>query len=64
MGEFSSMKSKYRNELTDLVFSWSVDDILDENLYKDQVFLFLVFSYCSYFLFKEIVFSLSSCSDV
>lgn len=29
--------------LIDIVFSWSLSDILNEDLYKDQVFIFLPF---------------------
>lgn len=41
--------SKNRGDLVDLVFSWSIDDIFNEDLYKHQVKSnFLNFSLCNY----------------
>lgn len=35
-------------DLVDLVFSWSINDVMNTELYKDQVFIFYVFAYSSY----------------
>lgn len=32
-----------KRELIDLVFAWSLEDILNENLYKDEVYTVILF---------------------
>lgn len=44
-GNSSSSISKswpHEDEFTDLLLSWSVEKIIDEDLYKDQVFFLIV----------------------
>ena len=43
----------HKDDLTDLVFSWSLENIFDENLYKDQVFLSSMLPLAVSFLLEE-----------
>jgi len=46
-GGLSSRRRHCTNDLTDFVFSWSLHDILNENLYQDEVsfYSFLIFAF-------------------
>jgi hypothetical protein len=47
MGKSKKKQDTDTRSLVDLVFSWSIRDVLDENFYRNQVCLRLIISFMS-----------------